>query len=199
MTASTMLLREPTTTTARSAVAAADELFTLHGVGPVPLQDVADLAGLHIDAVRAEFPDDRDLVIAALARRHRSWFDGLVLATDAHAEPRDQLLAVFGYLETGFDDASFRGCAFINGFGEFGRDDPGIAHLADEHLSRTEAHIAGICVRAELPAHLADAVTLLVQGAHVEAAIHRSSRPARSARQAVAMLMSVYESRSDRR
>lgn len=48
---------------------------------------------------------------------------------------------------------------------------------------------------AELSADpfVGQALTLLVQGARVGAAVHRSTQPVRSARTAAAMLLAVYE------
>ncbi|WP_258374230.1 hypothetical protein [Curtobacterium sp. MCBD17_032] len=120
----------------------------------------------------------------------------LIAAEASFEDPRDQVLAVFSYLEDCFTDRSYRGCAFINGYGELGRLDPVVAGLANDHLRQLEQHIAMLCAAAEMPAHLAPALTLLVQGAQVEAAIHGNITPARTGRMAAAMLMSVYEAPS---
>ena len=179
--------------TQEAVVVSADALFTAEGVGSVPIERIASGAGITVADVETAFPSRQQLVVAALRYRHREWMDGLLHAESHQQDPRDKILALFGYLETCFTDHGYRGCAFINGYGELGRVDPLIARLAGEHLGQCEQHIAMLCDAAELPAHLAPALTLLVQGAQVEAAIHGVVHPARTARTAAAMLMSVYD------
>jgi AcrR family transcriptional regulator len=176
-----------------SIVRSADALFTNEGVVPVTLERIAAAADVSMVTLAAAFSSKRPLVVAALQYRHHDWMEGLLAAEAQREEPRDRILTVFGYLEACFADDGYRGCAFINGYGELGRTDPEIAVLAQEHLQQIEAHVASLCVAAALPAHLAQALTLLIEGAQVEAAIHRSSQPARTARTTAAMLMAVYQ------
>lgn len=174
-------------------VAVADELFTLEGVGPVSMERIAADAHVSPMVLQAVFPSKRKLVTAALQHRHQHWMGGLVATEQSTGHPRDRLLTVFTYLEQCFTDTSYRGCAFINGYGELGRHDPEIRQLADDHLRQVEQHIAMLCNLASLPAHLAPALTLLLQGAQVEAGIHGTVQPARTARTAAAMLIAVYD------
>lgn len=178
-------------------VRSADALFTAEGVTPVSVEHVATHADLSPATVRSLFRTKQQLVIAALRYRHDDWMHALLAAEETEPDPRDQLLALFNFLETCFQDHAYRGCAFINGYGELGRTDPTIAELADEHLQQVERHVAVLCHEAALPAHLAPALTLLVQGAQVEAAIHRTAQPARNARTAAAMLIAVYDTTTD--
>ena len=174
-------------------MAAADALFGSEGVGPVSLARIAAGARVSRPALRAAFPTKRELVVAALQHRHQHWMGGLAAAEQGAEDPRDRLLTVFTYLEQCFADDSYRGCAFINGYGELGRRDPVIRQLADDHLRQVEQHVAVLCGLAGLPAHVAPALTLLLQGAQVEAAIHGSVQPARTARTAAAVLIAVYD------
>lgn len=194
MTTPTLTAAAPAlSATQATIVVSADALFTAEGVVAVPSERIAAHAGLTVAAVESAFPSRQQLVVAALRYRHRDWMNGLLAAEALHTDPRDRILALFGYLETCFTADGYRGCAFINGYGELGRVDPVVARLADEHLRQCEQHIAMLCDAAELPAHLAPALTLLVQGAQVEAAIHGVADPARTARTAAAMLMAVYD------
>ncbi|WP_144710446.1 TetR/AcrR family transcriptional regulator [Curtobacterium pusillum] len=180
-------------------VAAADRALARAGAARLRHGDVATAAGVDVRTVRARFPDVLALVTAVLRYRQEHWLHGLAMATRAVSEPRDQILALFGYLELCFTDDDWRGCAFINGYGELGRTEPSIAALADEHLASIEAHLRTLCTEASLPSYVADGLSLLVQGAKVEAAIHGTTQPARSARMTAAVLMSVYgPARADR-
>jgi AcrR family transcriptional regulator len=173
-------------------LASADALFDERGFAPVTVGRIARHAGVEPERMHAEFPAKLGLVVEVLRLRHEAWFRGLDQATTAPTDPRDGVLAVFTYLETCFQPG-FHGCMFINGYGELGRKEPVIAALADEHLAEVERHVADLCRRAALPASIAQAIALLVDGAKVEAAIHGTTQPARTARTAAAMLISVYQ------
>lgn len=179
----------------RRASGAADELFTLYGVIPVTLDVVAERANLTLDELTGAYPTKQALVIAVLQRWHRAWRRALDRIGAESAEPRDEILAIFGYLEECFGDESWRGCAFINGHAELGRQDPLIAELAQEHFRDVERHLTLVCSRAGIPGHVAQTLSLLVEGARVESAVQQSAQPARTARLGAAMLMSVYETR----
>lgn len=192
----TLLTLTPTdreTAAQRRASSAADALFTEHGVTPVTLDQVAAHAGLTRAELDAAYPSKRALVVAVLQRWHGAWRRALDGIADASDDPRDEVLGVFGYLEQCFADEGWRGCAFINGHAELGRQDPDIAALAQAHFADVEAHLTQLCSRAGVPAHVAQALTLLVEGARVESAVQRSAQPARVARLGAAMLLSVYD------
>ncbi len=179
----------------RAASGAADALFTERGVIPVTLEEVADRAGLTLAELTAAYPTKRDLVVAVLQRWHGAWRRALDRIASSESDPRDEVLAIFGYLEECFEDEGWRGCAFINGHAELGRQDPGVAELAREHFLDVQRHLTLVCERGAMPAHIAQGLSLLIEGARVESAVQRSAQPARSARLAAAVLMSVYESR----
>ncbi|PYY33014.1 MULTISPECIES: TetR/AcrR family transcriptional regulator [unclassified Curtobacterium] len=173
-------------------VDAADRVFTAEGAVGLDHAAIATLAGADQATVRALFPERIDVVVAVLEHRHERWNDGLAAAAVGAADARDEILTVFAHLESCFEDESWTGCAFINGYGELGRSESRVAALAHEHLRGIEAHLHALAGRAGLPLHVADALSLLVEGAKVEAAIHRTTRPARSARLAAATLMTAY-------
>ncbi|GAA1494398.1 TetR/AcrR family transcriptional regulator [Curtobacterium herbarum] len=173
-------------------VDAADRVFTAGGAAGLDHAAVATLAGADPDAVRAHFPERIDVVVAVLEHRHEQWNAGLAEAAVGAADARDEILTVFAHLEDCFRDESWTGCAFINGYGELGRSEARVAALAHDHLRGIEAHLHVLAGRAGLPVHVADALSLLVEGAKVESAIHRTTRPARSARLAAATLMTAY-------
>lgn len=184
------------TSAQRAASGAADALFTEHGVIPVTLQQIADRAGLTLTELTAAYPTKQSLVVAVLQRWHGAWRRALSHITDVSDDPRDEVLGIFTYLEECFADQGWRGCAFINGHAELGRQDPDIAALAREHFMDVERHLTLVCERGNMPAHIAQGLSLLIEGARVESAVQQSAQPARSARLTAAMLMSVYDTRS---
>ncbi|MFZ7089330.1 TetR/AcrR family transcriptional regulator [Curtobacterium sp. RRHDQ10] len=179
----------------RAASGAADALFTEHGVGPVTMPQIADRAGLTLDELSRAYADKRALVIAVLQRWHGSWRRALDRITAVSDDPRDEVLAIFGYLEQCFADEGWRGCAFINGHAELGRQDAAIAELARQHFDDVERHLTLVCERGGMPAHIAQGLSLLIEGARVESAVQQTAQPARAARLTAAMLMSVYDTR----
>jgi AcrR family transcriptional regulator len=184
--------QEPHRSDRARIVDAADRVFTAEGAVGLDPAAVATLAGADPTVVRALFPERVDVVIAVLERRHEQWNQALADAAAGVADARDEILTVFAHLEACFRDESWTGCAFINGYGELGRSEVRVAALAHEHLRGIEAHLHALAGRAGLPDHVADALSLLVEGAKVEAAIHRTTRPARAARLAAATLMTAY-------
>jgi hypothetical protein len=55
---------------------------------------------------------------------------GLTAAVDATEGSREKLLAVYDYLAGWFAEDTFRGCGFINAFGELGSTSPEVAGYA---------------------------------------------------------------------
>lgn len=193
------MMTSPTLTPARSAidaqravVDAADALYAEHGIASVSTGDVARRAGIDAAAVTDAFPTQHDLVVAVLQRWHATWTTALDRIADESEDPRDEVLAVFDHLERCFAAEDWHGCAFINLHAELGRQDPEIAELARAHVVQVEQHLTQVCSRAGLPAHVAQTIVLLVEGARVDSAVQRSPQAARTARLGAAMLMAVY-------
>ena len=91
------------------------------------MDDVRTAAGVSLKRLYSLFPGKDHLVLAVLRKRHRMWTDGLTAAVDALDDPRERLLAVYDFLAEWFAEDSFRGCGFINAFGELGATSPEVA------------------------------------------------------------------------
>lgn len=192
MTSPTLTPARSTTEVQHAVIDAADALFSEHGVVPVSTADVARRAGLEPAVVVAAYPTEHDLVVAVLQRWHATWTAALERIADESEDPRDEVLAVFDHLERCFAAEDWHGCAFINLHAEIGRQDPEVAELARAHVRQVEQHLTQVCSRAGLPAHVAQTIVLLVEGARVDSAVQRSPQAARTARLGAAMLMAVY-------
>lgn len=177
----------------RAILRAADTLFTEHSVDVVTLEAVAERSGVEAAEVRRLYDGTRALLMDVLAFKHQGWVSRLESNGTTTDDPRDEILEVFSYLEECFTDTTWRGCCFVNAYAELGREDDQIASFALGHFEEVERHMSVLCARANLPQYVSDALTLLIQGARAEAGIHHTSQPARSARIAAAMLMSVYQ------
>lgn len=176
--------------TARAAVvAAADRLFYARGVQSVGMDAVRAEAGVSLKRIYALFPSKEDLVVAVLAGRTRQWDDGLERWGAEARTPRDRVLAVFDFLDAWFHEDGFRGCAFINSFGELGATSPRIADAVREHKESFQQHVLGLVREAGLPDAVALQVVLLAEGAQTTAAITCDAGVAGRARDAAEALL----------
>jgi len=174
-------------------LAAADALFYARGFQSVGMDDIRTGAGVSLKKLYAAFPGKEQLVAAVLAARRATWEQGIAAAVAAATTPRERLLAMYDFLEQWFGDATFRGCGFINAFGELGGTSPAVAAIARDHKDAFQRSVADLtadvvpdpAAAEELAAQLA----LLAEGAQTTAAIAGDTSPARHARRAAAVLV----------
>src|SRR2546423_643210 len=117
---------------------AAEELFYAHGVQAVGMDAVRARSGVSLKRLYQTFPAKNDLVEAYLLRRDERWRGSLREFVHARG---DDPLAVFAWLKNWFAEPGFRGCAFINSFGEFGEPAPGIAAAIRKHKDHVRAYL----------------------------------------------------------
>jgi len=171
----------------------ADQLFYARGIQSVGMDEIRTGAGVSLKKLYAAFPGKEQLIAAVLAGRHDVWEHGVHGAVDTATTPRDKLLAVYDFLESWFGDDTFRGCGFINAFGELGATSPAVAEIARAHKDSFQrfvqdlaASVVGDPATAE---ELAAQLALLAEGAQTTAAIAGSTTPARHARRAAETLI----------
>lgn len=172
-------------------VTAADRLFYGRGVQAVGMDAVRAAAGVSLKRIYALFPSKDDLVVAVLQHRTQRWNAGILAATAAVADPRDKLLAVFDFLAGWFVEEDFRGCAFINSFGELGALSPRVAATVRDQKASFQDYVAVLVRDAGAPASLAPQLAILAEGAQTTAAIAGRPDAAHQARDAAATLIEV--------
>ncbi|MFB6579899.1 MULTISPECIES: TetR/AcrR family transcriptional regulator [unclassified Streptomyces] len=160
---------------------AAEELFYRHGIQTVGMDRIRTASGVPLKRLYRLFPAKESLVTAYLERRDRRWLDSLRTAALAPAEPRARVLAVFDWLADWFTEPDFRGCAFLNAYGELGAAAPGIVRI-----HKTELHALLVDLTAD-PA-LADRLLILTEGATTVAAFNPGPEPAHRAREIAELL-----------
>jgi AcrR family transcriptional regulator len=163
---------------------AAEELFYAHGVQAVGMDAVRARSGVSLKRLYQCFPAKNDLVEAYLLRRDERWRKSLREFVHARG---DDPLAVFDWLKNWFAEPGFRGCAFINSFGEFGEPAPGIAAAIRKHKAEVRAYLRGLVPGG---GH-ADQLFSLVEGATVLAAITGDPGEANTAREAAKVLLAA--------
>ncbi|MDX6240951.1 MAG: hypothetical protein QOG10_5775 [Kribbellaceae bacterium] len=182
------------TATARQRVLdAADALFYERGVQAVGMDAIRAASGVSLKRLYQLYPAKDRLVEAYLARRNLQWRTMLADSVDAQEDPRERILAVFDFLHTWFQQRDYRGCAFINTFGELGAISPKVAKLAHEHKEGFRQLLTDLAREAGAPepGRLADHLILLTEGAITTSAISGSPEPAQRAREAAVLLMNA--------
>lgn len=170
-------------------VDAADRLYYARGIQAVGMDELRAAAGVSLKRLYAEFPSKEDIVLAVMQHRHELWTTGVSTTVDEAESPRDRLLAIYDYLAGWFSEDSFRGCGFINAFGELGAVSPAVAAIAREHKASFQDYVAGLVADAGAPAELGPQLAILAEGAQTTAAITGSPEAAQHARRAAETLI----------
>ncbi|MFG2637889.1 TetR/AcrR family transcriptional regulator [Streptomyces sp. NPDC048362] len=166
---------------------AAERLFYARGVQAVGMDEVRAACGLPLKRIYRFFPAKEDLVVAVLRRRDRRWRGELAAHVEAVPDPRDRVLALFDWLAEWFARPGFRGCAWINAYGELGSSSEAVLAEVRAHKRAFHDQIAVWSRAAGVPA--AEPVCLLAEGAIVTAAVSGDPAPAAHARRAAATLL----------
>ncbi|PZF94344.1 TetR/AcrR family transcriptional regulator [Micromonospora deserti] len=170
-------------------LAVADRLYYSRGIQAVGMDALRAEAGVSLKRLYQLFPSKESLVEEVLHRRRQIWNQLVEAAVATGETPRARLLAVYDMLARWFDEDDFRGCVFINTFGELGASTPRIADLVREHKAQFQARLAELIAEAGGPASLAFQLAILAEGAQTTAAIAGTSEAAGHARTAAATLI----------
>jgi Transcriptional regulator len=168
---------------------AAEMLFYERGIQSVGMDEVREAAGVSLRRIYQQFGSKDQLVEAFLTRRDKRWRQQLAEYVQTYTGAEDRILAVFDWLDQWFSEPGFRGCAWINAYGELGTVTPAVARLARAHKAAFRDYLAGLVIAADLPVDVADELMLLAEGAIVTAGIFASPAPAHRARNAARTLI----------
>lgn len=174
---------------------AADELFYARGVQAVGMDELRSRAGVPLKRLYRLFPSKDDVVLGALRRRDDRWI-GRLRAAVAAAPAGARLAALFGWLADWFTEPDFRGCAFVNVYGELGEGAPPVAEVVRHHKAELRTLLAEVADdrlaerpdSADAADRLAFRLALLVEGAIALAALDPGPEPAREAHRAAEVL-----------
>ncbi|MFD6280358.1 TetR/AcrR family transcriptional regulator [Streptomyces sp. NPDC060209] len=173
-----------------AALEAAEDLFYSRGIQAVGMDEIRAASGVSLKRLYALFPSKSALVRACLEARDTRWRARLAAYVDSRpGPPQDRVLAVFDWLHAWFSEPGFRGCAFINSFGELGATDASVADVTRLHKDAFRAYVTGLVVAAGRPEESALAYVLLAEGAIVTAAVSGTPEPAHHAGRAAAQLL----------
>ena len=185
-----------TQTDARERIlAVADELFYREGIRAIGVDTIIAQAEVAKTTLYRYFPSKDDLVVAYLeARNQKFWplFDAVI--AQYLGEPKQQLLAIFSWLDDLLSSPESQGCPFLMVASEFPEVDyPGhqvaIAHKQQvcDRLAEL-ARAAGIQKAEELSA----ALLMLVDGAVAERRLFQKHGNGVMLRQAARIMIEAY-------
>jgi AcrR family transcriptional regulator len=172
-------------------LAAAGSLFYARGFTGVGMDDLRAASGVPLKRLYRLFPSKDVIVNEVLLAWKRGWVAGVTAQVESTQDPRERLLAVYDFLAGWFTSEGFRGCAFINSFGEVGGSSGTIADVVRGHKRHFQDYLAELAAEAGAPEALAPQLAILAEGAITTAAISASAEPARQAREAASILIDV--------
>jgi AcrR family transcriptional regulator len=169
---------------------AASELFYEHGVHTVGIDTIIDRAGVAKASLYNTFGSKEELVRAYLDARHETRRALVLAEMGLHDDPCGKLLAVFDVLARTVEQPHFRGCAFANAAAESEPDSAavGVARTVREWLLGVMTEHA-TALRVADPAGLARQLTLLYDGALVQARLDPGPAVAIAAKAAAKVLI----------
>ncbi|MBK1786090.1 TetR/AcrR family transcriptional regulator [Prauserella cavernicola] len=173
---------------------AAEHEFYGRGIHTVGMDTIRARSGVSLKRLYQCFPSKENLVEAYLARRDERWRRSLADHVERHARTPDEApLAVFDWLHEWFGEDGFRGCAFINSFGELGATSPRVAAVDRAHKDALREYLRGLTAALDVadPDALADQLLTLVEGATVIAAMSGEPTAAHPARNAAETLLAA--------
>lgn len=168
---------------------AAEELFYSQGLHSVGMDAIRTASGVPLKRLYQIFPSKGSLIEAYLRRRDTRWLNELTSYANAADAPTQRILAVYDWLYLWFSQPGFRGCGFINSFGEVGATSPSVADIAKAHKQAFRGYLADLVAAAQAPHWLTDQLFLLAEGAMTAAAINNTPEPARQAKDAAHTLL----------
>ncbi len=170
-------------------VAAVGPLFYARGFTAVGMDEVRTVSGVSLKRLYRLFPSKEDIIAEVLHSWRDSWEANLRAQVESTHVPREQLLAVFDLLATWFTSEGFRGCAFINSFGELGGISGRISAIVRGQKKEFQDYLGRVAATCGAPETLAPQLAILAEGALTTAAIAGNPGPARQARAAAETLI----------
>ncbi|PXY25341.1 TetR family transcriptional regulator [Prauserella sp. PE36] len=173
---------------------AAEREFYERGIQSVGMDVIRARSGVSLKRLYQCFPSKETLVEAYLRRRDERWRRSLAEHVSTRAlSAEDAPLAVFDWLHAWFAEEGFRGCAFINSFGELGATSPRVAGVDRAHKDALRAYLRGLTAALDVadPDALADQLLTLVEGATVIAAMSGDPSAAHTAKAAAKTLLAA--------
>ena len=181
------ITEEQTTLDRDTLLDVAEKLFYRQGIQAVGMDELRTVSGLPLKRIYRIFPTKETLIVAMLERRDRRWRGSLATYLNQVPDPRERILGLFDWLAEWFAEPGFRGCAWINAYGELGSSSPAVAAEVRSHKQAFHNQVVELV--APVNARVAEPVYLLAEGAIVVAGIHGSTTAAHHGRRGAEALL----------
>ncbi|MET7992695.1 TetR/AcrR family transcriptional regulator [Amycolatopsis sp. NPDC005232] len=168
---------------------AAEQVFYSRGIQAVGMDRLRTAANLPLRRIYQLYPSKDDLVVAFLRRRHERMMGSIAEFVAKADEPHARVAAIFTWLHRWFCEADFRGCPWMNAFGELGATTPPVAAEVHHHQREFRKLLSGIVTDAGFSREAGTAVYLLAEGAVSAAAVQRTATPAAEARRTAEIIL----------
>jgi AcrR family transcriptional regulator len=169
---------------------AADELFYAEGINSVGIDRVIERADVARASLYSTFGSKDELIRAYLEHRMELSKARMLAAVEAHEDPRERLLSVFGVQAATFARPGYQGCPFNRATAEA---QPGSAAYEVPRAYRGWLHdfFAGLAAAAGAPEPdlLASQIQLIYDGAMLAASLDGNTGVAAAARSAAEALL----------
>ena len=169
---------------------AADELFYAEGINSVGIDRVIERADVARASLYSTFGSKDELIRAYLEQRMELSKARLLAAVEAHEDPRERLLSVFGVQAATFARPGFQGCAFNRASAEA---QPGSAAYEVPRAYRRWLHDflrdLAAAAGAPDPDQLASQIHLLYDGANLAASLDGNTSVTAASRSAAEALL----------
>lgn len=169
----------------------AERLYYAKGFAAVGMDELRQDAGVSLRRLYGLYPSKSDIVLAVLDRKHERWSRELDAYLAEQPDPVQRLLGIYDYLAEWFGTDDFRGCGFINAFGELGGQDPDVAAAVREHKASFQRRVGELVAEAGGTPALAAQLAIIAEGAQTTAAISHDPSAAAQARAAAEVLISA--------
>lgn len=152
-------------------LSAAEKLFYERGFQAVGMDALRAASGLPLKRIYSLFNGKEAIAVAMLDRRDERWHTSLAERVDREVSPADRILAIFDWLFEWLAGEGYRGCAWINAFGELGGSSPEVTDAVRRHKARLRDYVNKVVSEAGASQFESDAIFLLVEGAMVTSGI----------------------------
>jgi AcrR family transcriptional regulator len=173
----------------------AERLFYANGIQAVGMDELRQDSGVPLKRIYQLYSGKADIIVAFLHRRDVRWRHALSAHVDQVQDPRERVLAVFDWLHQWFSEPDFRGCAWINAYGELGGTNPAVVDEVRRHKDAFRRYVTRLTLDAGGSRPTATAICLLAEGAMVTAGIQSSPKAAKDARRAAEALLDAAHDR----
>ncbi|MEV6846352.1 TetR/AcrR family transcriptional regulator [Actinoplanes sp. NPDC051411] len=170
---------------------AAEALFYGRGIQAVGMDRLRAESRLPLKRIYQLFPGKDEMIVAFLRRRHERMMASIQAFLVGTPPGEERVLAIFEWLRDWFREPDFRGCPWMNAYGELGPTNAAVAAEVHHHQREFRQILTRVPASAGYPKAVADAIYLLVEGAVVAASVQHTPAPASEARQAAEILLAA--------